>query len=129
MSDETMIEPGSRWLRKSDREAPAAFVERLAGGCVEFVNRGGLQVSLRRESFLAMYEPEPADESDPVDNPPHYKGTAVEPIDAIEAWGLGFNLGNAVKYIARAGRKGDRLEDLEKSLWYLQREIEKGARS
>ena len=45
----------------------------------------------------------------------------------IEAQGLGFNLGNAVKYVARAGRKGDRLEDLEKARWYLDREIERSS--
>lgn len=38
--------------------------------------------------------------------------------------GRGFCLGNTVKYIARAGKKGDRVEDLKKALWYLQREIE-----
>lgn len=46
-------------------------------------------------------------------------------IDVIEDWLLGFHLGNAVKYIARAGKKGDRLEDLKKAAWYLNREIER----
>jgi len=56
-------------------------------------------------------------------NPGHYK-SAVETIDAIEAWGLGFNLGNTVKYISRAGKKSDAvLQDLEKAKWYLEREI------
>lgn len=60
-----------------------------------------------------------------VDHPSHYRrDTGIEAIDAIEAWGLGFNLGNVVKYIARAGHKGDALEDLEKARWYLSREIE-----
>jgi hypothetical protein len=60
-----------------------------------------------------------------VDHPPHYGGAdnPYEAIKVIEAWGLGFHLGNAVKYIARAGRKGDALEDLRKSRWYLDREI------
>lgn len=57
-----------------------------------------------------------------IDHPQHYGGdTPYEAIKVIEAWGLGFNLGNAVKYIARAGKKGDELEDIEKALWYLQR--------
>lgn len=61
--------------------------------------------------------------SDPV-NPDHYRNLAVEPINAIEAWHLGFHLGNAVKYIARAGRKTpDVLTDLRKAAWYLDREI------
>jgi hypothetical protein len=58
-----------------------------------------------------------------VNEPPHYCDIGLEPIDVIEAWGLGFCLGNAVKYIARAEHKGSRLEDLEKARWYLEREI------
>ena len=61
-----------------------------------------------------------------VDHPDYYKRGGVEAIDAIEAWGLGFNLGNVVKYIARAGRKtADSLQDLRKAAWYLNREIER----
>lgn len=67
-------------------------------------------------------------EVDPT-NPSYYKDAGVEPITAIEAWGLGFCLGNAVKYIARAGKKGDRLEDLKKAAWYLHREISNLERS
>lgn len=61
-----------------------------------------------------------------VDHPAHYGGdTTYEAIKVIEAWGLGFHLGNAVKYISRAGKKGDRREDLLKARWYLDREIER----
>ncbi|MEM8971739.1 MAG: DUF3310 domain-containing protein [Pseudomonadota bacterium] len=55
-------------------------------------------------------------------NPDHYTSTSIEPIEAIEAWGLGFNLGNAIKYIARAGRKGNRRSDLIKAANYAYRE-------
>lgn len=59
-----------------------------------------------------------------VDHPDHYvKGRQYEAIDVIEDWELGFHLGNALKYISRAGRKGDYLEDLKKAVWYLEREI------
>jgi hypothetical protein len=58
-----------------------------------------------------------------IDHPPHYTFGAVEVIDAIEAWQLGFHLGNVVKYVARAAHKGDRLADLKKARWYLEREI------
>jgi len=62
--------------------------------------------------------------SDQIDHPTHYGGdTAYEAIKVIEAWGLGFCLGNTVKYIARAERKGAPLEDLKKARWYLEREI------
>lgn len=49
-----------------------------------------------------------------------------EAIKVIEAWGLNFNLGNCVKYIARASKKSTKkhLEDLCKAAWYLNREIE-----
>lgn len=60
---------------------------------------------------------------DMVDQPPHYKDGGIETIDFIEAKKLGFNLGNAVKYISRAGKKNDALEDLKKARWYLNREI------
>lgn len=60
-----------------------------------------------------------------VDHPPHYQANGVEAIDVIDAFGLGFNLGNAVKYLLRAGRKGDALTDLKKARWYLDREIDK----
>jgi hypothetical protein len=61
-----------------------------------------------------------------VDHPPHYRAdTGVEAIVVIEAWGLNFNLGNVVKYISRAGHKLDQAEDLEKALWYLQREVKR----
>ena len=61
-----------------------------------------------------------------VNHPGYYKRGGVEAIDAIEAWELGFNLGNVVKYIARAGRKTkDGLQDLRKAAWYLSREIER----
>ena len=53
----------------------------------------------------------------------HYKRLSPEPITVIEGWGLGFNLGNAVKYIARAPYKGSKKADLEKAIWYLQREV------
>ena len=58
-----------------------------------------------------------------VDHPPHYTFGKLEVIDVIEDWDLGLHTGNAVKYIARAGKKGDALEDLRKARWYLDREI------
>lgn len=61
--------------------------------------------------------------ADPIDRPAHYTYSAIEPIDAIEAWELGFHLGNVVKYIARAGRKGSEIQDLKKARWYLDRAI------
>lgn len=58
-----------------------------------------------------------------VNHPRHYHPETIEVIDAIEAWDLGFCLGNVVKYVARAYRKEDALQDLWKARWYLDREI------
>ncbi len=85
---------------------------------------------------------------DPVNAPPHYtrnadgSARAVEPIDVIEDWGLGFHEGQVLKYLARAGRKpgaplgrtateveirqaqrAAALQDLKKAVFYLQRRI------
>ncbi len=56
-----------------------------------------------------------------VNHPAHYNMGGIEVIDAIEAWGLGFHDGNAIKYIARANHKGTCEQDLRKAIWYLQR--------
>lgn len=66
--------------------------------------------------------------ADPVNHPAHYGGadSPYEAIKVIEAWELGFCLGNTVKYISRAGKKTtDAVEDLKKARWYLDREIKK----
>ena len=62
-----------------------------------------------------------------INHPDHYGGkdNPHEAIKVIEAWKLGFHLGNVVKYISRAGKKHDNLlEDLKKARWYLDRYIE-----
>lgn len=61
--------------------------------------------------------------ADNVNHPAHYKTGGIETIDFIEAKGLTYNLGNVVKYITRADHKGNKLEDLKKAQWYLNREI------
>ena len=60
-----------------------------------------------------------------VNHPQHYGGAdnPYEAIKVIEAWGLGFCLGNTVKYIARAGKKDATIQELKKARWYLDREI------
>ncbi len=84
--------------------------------------RDGLRILMHVESFAA-------------DHPPHYGGAdnPYEAIKVIDAWELGFSLGNAVKYICRAGKKHKagverndtraRLQDLQKARWYLDHEI------
>lgn len=61
--------------------------------------------------------------SNVIDHPSHYNRGKIEVIDFIEDQGLSFHLGNVIKYIACAGSKGDKLEDLKKARWYLDRYI------
>ncbi len=61
--------------------------------------------------------------SDPI-HPSHYQQGGLEVIQVIEAFTLNYNLGNVCKYVLRAGKKNDRLEDLKKAMWYLEREID-----
>ena len=64
-----------------------------------------------------------------VDHPDHYGGkeNSYEAIKVIDAWGLGFHLGNVIKYISRAGKKDPKtlIQDLKKAAWYLEKYIEK----
>lgn len=64
--------------------------------------------------------------SNPI-NPEHYNKGTYEAINVIEAWGANFNLGNALKYICRAGKKEGNTakQDLQKAVWYLEREIKR----
>lgn len=63
-------------------------------------------------------------EIDMVNHPPHYQH-GIEPIEFIESHNLNFNLGSAVKYIARAPYKGTELLDLKKAKWFIEREIKR----
>jgi len=68
-------------------------------------------------------------EKESVNHPDHYGGeeNTYEAIKVIEAWELGFSLGNTVKYISRSGKKNPdkEIEDLKKAKWYLKREIQR----
>ena len=64
--------------------------------------------------------------SDLIHNPPHYTFSKYEPKDVIRSWNLNFNLGNVVKYVARAGKKlgSNKVQDLLKATEYLRFEID-----
>ena len=64
-------------------------------------------------------------ENKKVNHPTHYNYCIYECIDIIEALDLNFNLGNAFKYIWRCGYKDDEIQELEKAIWYLEREKER----
>lgn len=77
------------------------------------------------KSFAKKEEAKPT--HDPVNHPKHYTFGSHEVIDVVGDWKLNFNRGNAVKYIARAGKKdgANEVEDLEKAIFYLNHEIKK----
>lgn len=76
-----------------------------------------------RTERIQMIEP------DIVNSPPHYTEhpSGIECIQVTEH--MGFNLGNAIKYIWRCDLKKDAIEDLKKAKWYIEREIEKRTKS
>lgn len=65
--------------------------------------------------------------TDKVNHPPHYNDGKIEVIDYIEDKNFNFNLGNAIKYISRAGKKSKetKIEDLQKAMFYIDREIKR----
>ena len=77
--------------------------------------RPPLKSSPRKEKLIMTH--------DNVNHPAHYKAGGIETIDFIEAKSLSYNLGNVVKYITRADYKGNKIEDLKKAQWYLNREL------
>lgn len=64
-------------------------------------------------------------EKEQVNHPSHYQNDKFEVIEIIEAYKLGFNLGNCIKYVLRAGKKDSSktIQDLDKAVWYLNRHI------
>jgi hypothetical protein len=80
---------------------------------------------LIQEVFQAEKALEVISPPDMVNHPPHYKAGGIETIDFIEAKDLNYRLGNVVKYVSRAGKKSsDPVQDLEKAMFYLKREID-----
>ena len=119
-------------------EAKRRYSESPAGGMLG-KPKTPMQASKPRESWQLAYvttsgqsilEGGPTEAelngTDNVNHPAHYKTGGIETIDFIEAKNLNYHLGNVVKYITRADHKGDRLENLKKAQWYLNREIQKG---
>lgn len=100
----------------------AAVANRLGIPTVEYAKQKAKMLKdekLLASQLITMEEPA----SDPVNHPAHYKTGGIETIDFIEAKALNYNMGNAVKYISRAEHKGNKKQDLEKAVWYLNREL------
>lgn len=113
-------------LLNKDLTRSAKEIAETVGTSVSYVyaikhksSKAPVKIPKRILNPIEMIEPQ----ADPVNHPPHYKAGGVETIDFIEAKKLNYNLGNVVKYLTRADLKGNRKQDLEKALWYLNREL------
>lgn len=74
--------------------------------------------------FMSIRDSSDVENKELVHHPDHYNTGKIEVIDVIEDWKLNFNLGNAIKYIGRCEHKGSKVEDLKKTMWYIQRELD-----
>jgi hypothetical protein len=93
---------------------------------IEIIDDDGDVIRVNKCRFeLVNCEPNHKMNKDVVNHPSHYNQGKFEVIDVIEDWNLGFNLGNCIKYIGRAGHKDDIIQDLKKAKWYLEREIKR----
>ena len=101
-------------VKQMDAKADAQYRTARVGGVMKKVTAVDLQTlvtNLRQGK------------ADNVNHPSHYKSGGIETIDFIEAKKLDYHLGNVVKYITRSDLKGNKLEDLQKAQWYLNRAI------
>lgn len=105
-------------------ECPLASPVCRCGHCTHFLNVSGDSYEMSDEEIISAFKIA-YPENDPVNYPSHYTDGKIEVIDFIEDKNLGFCLGNAVKYIARAGKKdpSKEVEDLKKAAWYVARRI------
>jgi hypothetical protein len=117
----------AKLVRRKPRRKPVGMTpmpEDRDGFVYRWIDTNQLDESAKdalSSQLITMEEPA----SDPVNHPAHYKTGGIETIDFIEAKELNYNLGNAVKYISRAEHKGNKRQDLEKAVWYLNRELAK----
>lgn len=123
-------EPEYRWrIGDSNPAIPGEpFVVDVDGAEVDMIRK-----AIQQHSWQGGVQFHPGNQpAEAVNHPAHYGGdTTYEAIKVIEAWGLGFHDGNAVKYICRQGKKSgfgagctvERVEDLKKARWYLDRLI------
>jgi hypothetical protein len=95
---------------------------------VKHMRKKDMALEMSKPSAVFLLKSSPKKEKlimthDNVNHPSHYKTGGIETIDFIEAKSLSYNLGNVVKYITRADYKGNKIEDLKKAQWYLNREV------
>lgn len=118
LEDIQKMRPDARW---TSGEKPTEFLPDEDSFPVLITLSCDGRIFYRKAGLLVKPAP------DPVNHPKHYTDGRIEVIDYIEDKKLGYHLGNAVKYISRAGKKDPEkeVEDLQKAVWYINRKIEK----
>ena len=132
--EEVKFEVGMKLRVLVDRASDSRLT---AGEIVEIVDKNGgiLEVKSEHTGHWVLYQLDfgvtfdiayRTASSDAINHPAHYNQGKIEVIEFIEDKNLGFHLGNAVKYISRAGKKdpAKEIEDLKKAVWYIERQIE-----
>jgi len=103
---------------------PSSEINHIEGvNCCKNCMMGIYLTPLVSQKRLTVATDETKKSADLINHPPHYQGNGLECIQVIEAFGLGFNLGNAIKYILRAEKKASKRDDLLKAEWYINREL------
>ena len=119
-----LVEPGETVVVDSFNGQIVRWSPPRGVGCINYGTADWFRDNFEPVVDAPVVEPTPDAVLDhaAVARPSHYD-FAISPMDAIRCWGLGFSLGNVIKYCARAGRKGSRLADLLKAREYLDDEI------
>lgn len=114
------------WIKPDEEDEMEQIIRECSGSGPDFEEQDKMREEAETETFTNVsdsrwYKPK----TDVVKTPSHYiDGRKYEPRKVIQDWGLCWELGNALKYIARAGRKGDEAEDLRKAIEYLKYRLE-----
>ena len=128
-SQETIPLEVSVNLRKVAKEIVSECKEHYPNDCEDcrYGDSIGLCCFKDRPTTWGLEIADKGTQPDNVNHPDHYNHGKIEVIDFIEDQHLGFHLGNAVKYISRAGRKNPdkTIEDLRKAVWYINRQIQR----
>ena len=120
-----------RWIDKKGKTAPKKKKSKIVKAVKEM--KQALDVIEKKPTKLIVQPQYKAaalklldmKEADLINSPPHYTDGGVQTLDFIEAKDLNYRLGNVVKYVSRAGKKNtDPVQDLEKAMFYLKREID-----
>lgn len=121
------VSPKNKQSKKIDEGAPVISKTETTESYITADSVKDLYVCTNADDVKGSCVTPDKGKSNPISNvinhPSYYNRGKIEVIDFIEDQGLSFHLGNVIKYVARAGSKGNKLEDLKKARWYLDRYI------